>query len=151
MIFTHKKGKSLPEFIVLFLTDTRLQQYKPALVLGYVAEKGYAKYWEVMRGLILDKEREIYSCKLCIADDTVEEDQDKHKILDHIETHHVKSAYECGECGIILPTRAMINTHKLKRHRDAILSDSKNIAEIHQLPHVQQSGTPILPLSNKYL
>ena len=110
-----------------------------------MAEEGYSKYFEVMQGLTLDKERQIYSCKLCIANDNVEEDRNKHKILDHIETRHMKSAYQCGECGILLPTRAMTNAHKLKRHRDAILNDSKNIAEIHQLLHIQQPGTATLP------
>ena len=93
--------------------------------------------------MVLDKEREMYGCKLCIANDKIEEDPDKHKMLDHIEMHHVKSAYECGECGIILPTRVLINTHKLKMHRDAILNVSKNIAEIRQL---RQSGTAKLQM-----
>ena len=122
----------------LLLSVRTILELKPVPVFGYVAEEGYAHYGELMNWIMFDKELEIYGCKLCIANDKLEENTDKHKMLDHIEMYHVKSAYECGECGIILPTRAIINTHKLKRHKDAILNSSKKTPEIHQL---QKSGT----------
>ena len=89
---------------------------------------------------MLDEEKEMYVCKLCTTNDKTEEDRDKHKILDHIETHHVKSSYECGECGMILPTRAMINMHKLRKHREDIMIGPKSIAEM-CLMNIELSGT----------
>ena len=55
-------------------------------------------------------------------------DDDQHVVLDHIETVHVKSAYECGECGIILPTREITNIHKLKKHGNELMKMANSIA-----------------------
>ena len=117
---------------------------KPVRVFGYVSAAGYAKYYDLVAKLLLDEDRNMFGCKVCITADKVVEDLDKYKILDHIETHHVKSTYECGECGMFLPTRRIINAHKLKKHGKDILNGSKNIAEICQVLHEQQSGTAIL-------
>ena len=65
-----------------------------------------------------------FSCVLC----SDVRNKDQHVILDHIEGKHVKSSYECGECGIILPTREMMNAHKLKKHGNEMMKIMNSIA-----------------------
>ena len=65
----------------------------------------------------------LYGCSLCSDVKNI----DQHVILDHIEAKHVKSSYECGECGIILPTREITNTHKLKKHGEEMMKIMNNI------------------------
>ena len=124
----------------LSVSAQSVNELKPVQVFGYVGEEGYAKYSKLCK-LLLDEEKKMYGCKMCIANGKIEGYRDKHKILDHVETHHVKSTYECGECGIFLPTRAMINMHKLKKHSEEILNSSKNIVKVCPLLHIQESGT----------
>ena len=64
-----------------------------------------------------EKDEQTFFCSLC---NTIR-DEGQHVVLDHIETEHVKCAYECGECGIILPTREITNAHKLKKHGNELL------------------------------
>ena len=53
-----------------------------------------------------------FYCSLC--NDI--KNEDKHIVLDHLESKHLKRSYECGECGILLPTRELTNAHKIKKH-----------------------------------
>ena len=59
----------------------------------------------------------IFTCSLCEGI----KNNDRHLVLDHIETNHVISTYECGECGIILPTKSLINIHHIKKHGSELM------------------------------
>ena len=51
----------------------------------------------------------------------------RHSILDHLELKHLKRSYECGECGILLPTRELMNAHKLKKHGKELMNVIQSI------------------------
>ena len=53
---------------------------------------------------------------------------DRHLVLDHLEAKHSKRSYECGKCGILLPTRELMNAHKLKKHGKELMKVIHSLA-----------------------
>ena len=81
-------------------------------VFGFISEEGYCKYNQLLKLLKKNENDPHFYCSLC--NDIKHED--RHVVLDHLEAKHLKRSYECGECGILLPTRELTNAHKVKKH-----------------------------------
>ena len=92
-------------------------------VFGYISEAEYCKLDKLQEYVRKEKDEPTFFCSLC--NDVRSEDQ--HLVLDHIEATHVKSWYECGECGIILPTRQITNAHKFKKHNSELMRIANSI------------------------
>ena len=108
-------------------------------VFGYIPEEGYCKYNLLKKFLVKEEDGSgvVFTCSSCKDI----KDKDRHVILNHIEVMHVATSYECGECGIILPTRSLTNTHKLKKHSTELMEIISNITS--------QYNCELVPITNK--